>query len=223
MIHVKDLTMQLPSGGRDILILSDVTFSVPAKQRLAIVGRSGSGKSTLLGLLAGLDTPSSGMVYLNGVCVTNLDEQQLTLFRRRNIGYVFQSYHLISTLTAAENVAIPLDLLRDPNVHGHTAALLDAVGLIHRSHHYPAQLSGGEQQRVAVARAFANRPLILLADEPTGNLDAASSRQIIDMLLRLNDDQGGTLVFVTHDASLSTCADRVLTLEDGCIIRDEQR
>ncbi len=213
--------MQLPSGGRDISILSGVTFAVPAKQRLAIVGRSGSGKSTLLGLLAGLDSPSSGEVHMNGVCVTGLDEERLAQFRRQNIGYVFQSYHLISTLTAKENVAVPLDLQHDPRADIRALALLDAVGLADRAHHYPAQLSGGEQQRVAVARAFANRPPILLADEPTGNLDAASSRQIVDLLLCLNDEYGGTLVFVTHESSLSRYADRIVTLSDGHIVGDE--
>ena len=221
MIHVEDLHIRLPSGGRDVLILSGVTFSVPAKQRLAIVGRSGSGKSTLLGLLAGLDSPTSGQVHVNGVCITDLDEDRLAQFRRRNIGYVFQSYHLISTLTAKENVAIPLDLQHDQSAGGRALALLDAVGLAHRAHHYPSQLSGGEQQRVAIARAFANRPSILLADEPTGNLDAASSRQIVDFLLCLNDEYDGTLVFVTHESSLSRYADRVVTLSDGHIIGDE--
>ncbi|HHZ84090.1 MAG TPA: ABC transporter ATP-binding protein [Nitrospirales bacterium] len=221
MIHVKELHMSLPSGGRNVSILSGVTFTVPEKQRLAIVGRSGSGKSTLLGLLAGLDSPSSGEVHMNGVCVTELDEKRLAQFRRRNIGYVFQSYHLISTLTAKENIAVPLDLQHDQRADTRALELLDAVGLADRAKHYPAQLSGGEQQRVAVARAFANRPPILLADEPTGNLDAASSSQIIDLLLRLNDEYDSTLVFVTHDSSLSRCADRVVTLSDGHIVGDE--
>ncbi|HIA15014.1 MAG TPA: ABC transporter ATP-binding protein [Nitrospirales bacterium] len=221
MIHVKELHMSLPSGGRNVSILSGVTFTVPEKQRLAIVGRSGSGKSTLLGLLAGLDSPSSGEVHMNGVCVTELDEKRLAQFRRRNIGYVFQSYHLISTLTAKENIAVPLDLQHDQRADTRALELLDAVGLADRAKHYPAQLSGGEQQRVAVARAFANRPPILLADEPTGNLDAASSSQIIDLLLRLNDEYDSTLVFVTHDPSLSRCADRVVTLSDGHIVGDE--
>ncbi|HIO69241.1 MAG TPA: ABC transporter ATP-binding protein [Nitrospirales bacterium] len=221
MIHVKELHMSLPSGGRNVSILSGVTFTVPEKQRLAIVGRSGSGKSTLLGLLAGLDSPSSGEVHMNGVCVTELDEKRLAQFRRRNIGYVFQSYHLISTLTAKENIAVPLDLQHDQSADTRALELLDAVGLADRAKHYPAQLSGGEQQRVAVARAFANRPPILLADEPTGNLDAASSSQIIDLLLRLNDEYDSTLVFVTHDSSLSRCADRVVTLSDGHIVGDE--
>jgi len=213
--------MQLASGGRDVSILSGITFSVPAKQRLGIVGRSGSGKSALLGLLAGLDSPSSGEVHINGVCITELHEDRLAHFRRQNIGYVFQSYHLISTLTAKENIALPLNLQCDKSADVRALTLLDAVGLAHRSHHYPAQLSGGEQQRVAVARAFANRPPILLADEPTGNLDAASSCQIIDLLLRLNDEYDGTLVFVTHDLSLAKYADRVVTLSDGHIVGDE--
>ena len=213
--------MQLASGGRDVSILSGITFSVPAKQRLGILGRSGSGKSTLLGLLAGLDSPSSGEVHINGVCVTELNEDRLAHFRRQNIGYVFQSYHLISTLTAKENIALPLNLQCDHGADARALTLLDAVGLADRTHHYPAQLSGGEQQRVAVARAFANRPPILLADEPTGNLDAASSCQIIDLLLRLNDEYDGTLVFVTHDLSLSKYADRLVTLSDGHIVGDE--
>ncbi len=213
--------MQLASGGRDVSILSGITFSVPVKQRLGIVGRSGSGKSTLLGLLAGLDSPSSGEVHINGVCVTKLDEDRLAHFRRQNIGYVFQSYHLISTLTAKENIALPLNLQCNKGADVRALTLLDAVGLADRTHHYPAQLSGGEQQRVALARAFANRPPILLADEPTGNLDPASSCQIIDLLLRLNDEYGGTLVFVTHDLSLSKYADRLVTLSDGHIVGDE--
>ncbi len=213
--------MQLASGGRDVSILSGITFSVPVKQRLGIVGRSGSGKSTLLGLLAGLDSPSSGEVHINGVCVTKLDEDRLAHFRRQNIGYVFQSYHLISTLTAKENIALPLNLQCNKGADVRALTLLDAVGLADRTHHYPAQLSGGEQQRVALARAFANRPPILLADEPTGNLDPASSCQIIDLLLRLNDEYGGTLVFVTHDLSLSKYADRLVTLSNGHIVGDE--
>ncbi len=213
--------MQLASGGRDVSILSGITVSVPGKQRLGIVGRSGSGKSTLLGLLAGLDSPSSGEVHINGVCVTKLDEDRLAHFRRQNIGYVFQSYHLISTLTAKENIALPLNLQCNKGADVRALTLLDAVGLADRTHHYPAQLSGGEQQRVALARAFANRPPILLADEPTGNLDPASSCQIIDLLLRLNDEYGGTLVFVTHDLSLSKYADRLVTLSNGHIVGDE--
>ena len=221
MIRVKNLHMRLLSGAHEISILSGVTFSVPTRQRLAIMGRSGSGKSTLLGLLAGLDSPSSGEIHVNGVCITALGEDSLAKFRRNNIGYVFQAYHLISTLTAIENVTIPLDLQNDQRAETAAKALLNVVGLADRPHHYPAQLSGGEQQRVAIARAFANRPPLLLADEPTGNLDANSSRQVIDFLLRLNDEHNGTLVFVTHDACLLQCADRVMTLSDGQIVADE--
>ena len=214
--------MSLASGGQNVQVLSSITFSVLAKERFAIIGRSGSGKSTLLGLLAGLDAPSSGEIYINGVDLGKLNEEELASFRLKNIGYVFQSYHLIPTLTAVENIALPLELCGNTEAFGYAHELLADVGLISRAHHYPIQLSGGEQQRVALARAFANRPSILLADEPTGNLDTSSSHQVIDLLLRFNDEYGTTLVIVTHDTALSSLANHILTLDDGHMVTDDQ-
>ena len=188
---------------------------------VAIVGPSGSGKSTLLGLLAGLDKPTSGSIQLNGQEITSWSEFQLAHFRRQNIGYIFQSFHLIPTLTALENVTLPLELSGDPSASTQAEYLLKAVGLEDRHNHYPSQLSGGEQQRVAVARAFSCRPSILLADEPTGNLDSTTGQIVIDLLLTLNRNQGSTLVLVTHDSTLAERAERIITLHDGMIMSDE--
>ena len=188
---------------------------------VAIVGPSGSGKSTLLGLLAGLDKATSGSIQLNGQEITSWPEFQLAHFRRQNIGYIFQSSHLIPTLTALENVALPLELNGDSSANIQAEYLLKAVGLQNRHNHYPSQLSGGEQQRVAVARAFSCRPPILLADEPTGNLDSTTGQTIIDLLLTLNRNQGSTLVLVTHDSTLAEQAERIITLHDGMIMSDE--
>jgi putative ABC transport system ATP-binding protein len=218
MIRVRDLVMRLESGGRAVTILDGVSLDVAAGEVVAVTGPSGSGKSTLLGLLAGLDTPSGGSISVDGVEVTRLDEAALARFRRCTIGFVFQSYHLIPTLTAAENVAVPLELA------GHEAPLeaadkrLAEVGLRERGHHYPAQLSGGEQQRVAIARAIALSPPLLLADEPTGNLDSATGEQIIDLLLALNRERGSTLVLVTHDGALARRAGRAVALRDGRVV-----
>ena len=223
MIAIRNLSMRLSCGGREVSILDDITLEIPAKQFLAIVGPSGSGKSTLLGLIAGMDAPTAGTISLDGRDITNLSEDELARLRREKVGYVFQSFHLIPTLTARENVAVPLELAGDPGADSKADALLRAVGLEARGHHYPAQLSGGEQQRVAVARAFANRPAILLADEPTGNLDTATGQQVIDLLIRLNRDHGSTLVLVTHDQALAAYADRVVRLLDGRIASDELR
>jgi putative ABC transport system ATP-binding protein len=213
--------MRLASGGREVNVLTDVSLDVPAGQFLAIAGPSGSGKSTLLGLIAGLDQPTAGRIEVAGVDVTALDEDGLARFRRDHVGYVFQSFHLLPTLTAQENVAVPLELAGDAGAAGRAAALLAEVGLAERAHHYPVQLSGGEQQRVAVARAMARRPALLLADEPTGNLDSATGKQIIELLVGLNRRLGSTLVLVTHDAALAAHADRVITLRDGRIVSDE--
>ena len=221
MIRVRGLCMRLTSGGRPVDVLTDVSLDVPAGQFLAIAGPSGSGKSTLLGLIAGLDQPSAGSITVDGVDVTGLGEDHLARFRRDTIGYVFQSYHLIPTLTALENAAVPLELAGDAAASERARALLDEVGLTDRAHHYPAQLSGGEQQRVAVARAVARRPKLLLADEPTGNLDSATGKQIIELLVALNRNLASTLVLVTHDAALAAYADRVVTLRDGRIVADE--
>ena len=221
MISVRALSMRLASGGREVHVLTDVSLDVPAGQFLAIAGPSGSGKSTLLGLIAGLDQPTAGQIEVAGVDVTALDEDGLARFRRDHVGYVFQSFHLLPTLTAQENVAVPLELAGDAGAAARAAALLAEVGLAERAHHYPVQLSGGEQQRVAVARAMARRPPLLLADEPTGNLDSATGKQIIELLVSVNRRLGSTLVLVTHDAALAAHADRVVTLRDGRIVSDE--
>jgi putative ABC transport system ATP-binding protein len=223
MITVAHLNMRLHAGGHPIIILDDVSLEIPEKQMVAIVGPSGSGKSTLLGLIAGLDKPTSGSIRLDGVEITALGESAMARYRRRKIGYIFQSFHLIPTLTALENVAVPLELTGDPHTGTRAAELLTAVGLHDRQGHYPVQLSGGEQQRVAVARAFACRPPILLADEPTGNLDSTTGRQGIDLLLGLNRDHGSTLVLVTHDQALASYAERVIALRDGRIESDSHK
>jgi len=218
MIRIRDLVMRLPSGGRPLTILDGVTLDIGAGEVCAITGPSGSGKSTLLGLVAGLDRPSSGSIAVAGVEITRLAEDALARFRRDTLGYVFQSYHLIPTLTAVENVAAPLEIARAPNALGRARDLLDDVGLADRAHHYPVQLSGGEQQRVALARAVALDPPLLLADEPTGNLDSATGAQIIELLLALKHRRGSTLVLVTHDQALARHADRVVKLHDGRIL-----
>ncbi len=221
MITVRGLSMRLESGGRPVDVLTDITLEVPARQFVAIAGPSGSGKSTLLGLMAGLDRPTTGHVTVRGVDITSLGEDELARFRRDTIGYVFQSFHLIPTLTALENVAVPLELSGEARAMDRARSLLDEVGLAERGHHYPVQLSGGEQQRVAVARAVARRPSLLLADEPTGNLDSATGKQIIDLIVALNRNLGSTLVLVTHDPALAALAARVITLRDGRIVSDE--
>jgi putative ABC transport system ATP-binding protein len=223
MIHLTHVTMSLTAAGRTVRILDDISLDIPDKQRLAIVGPSGSGKSTLLGLIAGLDRPTSGAIVLDGVDITALPERELTRLRRDRIGYIFQSFHLIPTLTAAENVAVPLELTGAPDPQARARALLGRVGLADRADHYPVQLSGGEQQRVAVARAFAAHPALLLADEPTGNLDSATGTQVIDLLFALNRDHGSTLILVTHDPEIARAADRIVTLRDGRIERDTER
>jgi putative ABC transport system ATP-binding protein len=215
MIRVRDLVMRLPSGGRSLTILVGISLDVAAGELLAITGPSGSGKSTLLGLVAGLDRPSSGSIVVGGVDITRLDEDALARFRRETLGYVFQSYHLIPTLTAVENVAVPLEIAGAPNALARARELLDDVGLGDRAHHYPVQLSGGEQQRAALARAVALDPGLLLADEPTGNLDSATGTRIIELLLELRRRRGATLVLVTHDDALARHADRVVVLRDG--------
>jgi putative ABC transport system ATP-binding protein len=219
IVQVRDLAMRLSGGGRSVTILDGVTLDVAEQEVLAITGPSGSGKSTLLGLMAGLDRPTAGSIALDGIEITRLDEDALARLRRDVIGFVFQSFHLIPTLTAVENVAVPLELASHPDAAARATELLDAVGLADRAHHYPAQLSGGEQQRVAVARAVALRPRLLLADEPTGNLDSTTGAQIVELLLALRKEFGATLVFVTHDHALTRHADRVVRLRDGRVER----
>ena len=206
------------SGGNKIEILKGIDLTVGKGEVLAIEGPSGSGKSTLLGLLAGFDTPSSGSIRIDDEEITALDEDQLALLRGKKLGFVFQSYNLISTLTAEENVALPLELRGDAyKTQDRARELLNAVGLHSRRFHYPVQLSGGEQQRVALARAFACNPSILLADEPTGNLDSVTGGLVLSMMLSLNRTQGATLVIVTHDPALSRLTDRIVYLRDGQI------
>jgi putative ABC transport system ATP-binding protein len=220
MIRVRDLVMRLRSGAGVVTILDGVSLDVEPGQFVAITGPSGSGKSTLLGLIAGLDRPTAGSVRVDGVELASLDEDSLARLRLAKIGYIFQSFHLIPTLTALENVAVPLELAAVPEAEARASALLEEVGLKLRVGHYPAELSGGEQQRVALARAIANQPRLLLADEPTGNLDSATGAQIIDLLLGLHRRHGTTLILVTHDPALAAHAGRVIELRDGRVVSD---
>jgi putative ABC transport system ATP-binding protein len=220
MVQVRDLVMRLRSAAGLVTILDGVTLDVPAGQFVAVTGPSGSGKSTLLGLLAGLDRPTAGSIRVDGVELSSLDEDALARLRLAKIGYVFQSFHLIPTLTALENVAIPLELAGVPDAVGRAGALLEEVGLKTRVAHYPAELSGGEQQRVALARAVANHPGLVLADEPTGNLDSATGAQIVDLLVGLHRRHGATLVLVTHDPALAAHADRIVEIRDGRVVGD---
>ena len=220
MLACENLRHEYLSGGRRLSVLKDITFQLERSGFLAIVGPSGSGKTTLLGLLAGLDRPTGGRVVLDGVDLGGLDEDALARFRRQRVGFVFQSFQLIPTLTARENVQVPLELAGADDAGARADALLQRVGLADRSHHYPSQLSGGEQQRVAVARAFSTRPSVLFADEPTGNLDAANGAIVIDTMTALNTEYGTTLVLVTHDPELATLARRTIRLADGAIVSD---
>ncbi|KAF4515940.1 hypothetical protein B566_EDAN000177 [Ephemera danica] len=212
--------MSLTAGGRAVPILDNISLEIPDKQMVGIVGPSGSGKSTLLGLMAGLDRPTTGAITLDGAELTTMSESALARFRRAKIGYIFQSFHLIPTLTALENVTVPLDLSGNRRGAVRAADLLASVGLADRLHHYPVQLSGGEQQRVAVARAFACRPPFLFADEPTGNLDSTTGGQVINLLLAMQRDSGTTLILVTHDQDLAGQMQRVIALRDGRIESD---
>jgi putative ABC transport system ATP-binding protein len=223
MIEIVGLTKTLRSGDRPLAILHGIDLTVPAGEFVAIMGPSGSGKSTLLGLMAGLDAPTSGSVKLAGESLVGLGEDALARLRGRLLGFVFQSFHLIPTLTAEENVAVPLELRGDADARARARALLATVGLGERGHHLPAQLSGGEQQRVALARAFVAEPKILLADEPTGNLDSATGERVLALLTDLRARAGTTLVLVTHDAGLAARADRVVTLRDGRVADDRRR
>ena len=220
MLHCQSLSRTYRSGGREIVVLKDITFSLAPGGFLAILGPSGSGKTTLLGLLAGLDRPSSGEVYLDGQSLARLNEDQRARLRAEKIGFVFQSFQLIPTLTAQENVQVPLELSGAPNAAARARELLGRVGLSGREHHYPTQLSGGEQQRVALARGFSIGPKVLFADEPTGNLDAGTGATIIDLMVELNRDLGTTLVLVTHDLDLAARAHRTIRLADGRVVAD---
>ena len=219
MIRCESLTKTYLSAGRALTVLKNITFQIEPGAFVAIVGPSGSGKTTLLGLLAGLDHPTSGSVRLDGHDLGALTEDQRARLRGEMIGFVFQSFHLITTLTAKENVQVPLEL-RGEEAAARADELLARVGLGDRGHHYSAQLSGGEQQRVALARAFSNRPKLLFADEPTGNLDAATGRTVIDLMTELNRELGTTMVLVTHDHDLAERANRIIRLADGAVVSD---
>jgi putative ABC transport system ATP-binding protein len=225
ILEATGITKTIDTGTHRVEILRGVDLELPAGQFVAIMGASGSGKSTLLGLLAGLDTPTSGKVIIDGVDITGLNEDALALVRGRKIGFVFQSYQLIPTLTAEENVLLPFELSGGDVAVGLSRAreLLTNVGLADRMDHYPVQLSGGEQQRVALARAFMCKPPILMADEPTGNLDSVNGAHVLDLLISLNQREETTLVLVTHDRALASRADRIVTLSDGQVVADEMQ
>jgi putative ABC transport system ATP-binding protein len=218
MIQLRDVSKTVKSGDQPLTILHSLTLDIPRGQFLAIVGPSGSGKSTLLGLIAGLDAPTSGAVLIDEVDITRLDEDALARLRGEKIGFVFQFFHLIPSLTAFENVSVPMEIAGSADVRRRTQTLLEEVGLTGRAHHYPSQLSGGEQQRVALARALANAPPIVLADEPTGNLDTATGRHILELLREIHRARGTTIILVTHDAELAAIADSRLVLRDGRVV-----
>ena len=220
-LSLRGIGRTLPSGERTLTILDGIDLEVYRGEFLAVLGPSGSGKSTLLALMAGLDRPSSGQVLIDGNRIDRLSEDQLAVLRRHKIGFVFQSFQLLGNLTARENVMLPMELLGWRDARGRANELLDAVGLSERGHHYPSQLSGGEQQRIALARAFAPKPGLLLADEPTGNLDGATGRVVLDKLVALRAEAGTTLVLVTHDPAVAELADRRIHLQDGRIDHED--
>lgn len=220
MIELRNITKTVRSGTEDLTILTEVSLAIPDGQFVAVTGASGSGKSTLLGLIAGLDAPSSGQIMIDADEITSLGEDALARIRSEKIGFIFQSFHLIPSLTAYENILIPMEILGLRDVEAKASALLDQVDLTNRGHHYPAELSGGEQQRVAIARAFANSPKILLADEPTGNLDSKNGQHIFDLMKDLHKQNNVTLILVTHDASLAAQAERQIVLTDGRVSTD---
>jgi putative ABC transport system ATP-binding protein len=220
MLVARELTKEYRSGTARLAVLRDVTFTLAQGDFVAIVGPSGSGKTTLLGLLAGLDTPTRGSVILDGADLGAMDEDARARLRGEKVGFVFQTFQLIPTLTAQENVQVPLELRGDAGAERRARELLERVGLGDRTHHFPTQLSGGEQQRVAIARAFANAPRILFADEPTGNLDHATGSRIVELLESLNRESGSTIVLVTHDPALAAHARRTIRLMDGAVVAD---
>lgn len=222
MIELKNVTKTVRSGTEDLTILDDVSMTIPDGQFVAVTGASGSGKSTLLGLIAGLDAPTTGKIYIDDDEVTALKEDKLAEIRSRKIGFIFQSFHLIPSLTAYENILIPMEIAGLKNANDRGDFLLNAVDLTNRGHHYPPELSGGEQQRVAIARAFANSPKILLADEPTGNLDSKNGEHIFELMAELHRQNNVTLVLVTHDAQLAAEAQRQIVLKDGRVLSDEE-
>lgn len=222
ILNVRNLSKTHTSGGRSLTVLHDINFSVDSGSTVAIVGPSGSGKTTLLGLCAGLDRSTGGSVELNNVKLDTLNEDQRAQVRNKYVGFIFQNFQLLPTLTALENVMVPLELRGEKNIRPRAVTLLEKVGLGDRVHHYPAQLSGGEQQRVSIARAFSNNPLILFADEPTGNLDTETSDNVVKLLFELNREAGTTLVIVTHNLELAADTGRIIKLKGGHIVADEK-
>jgi len=223
MIEFDNVSRTVPSGAGPLTILHPTSFTIAQGRIVAITGASGSGKSTMLGLMAGLDAPSTGRITLDGTDITTLGEEALARLRGTKVGIVFQFFHLLPSLTAYENILVPMEILGVRDAKARARVLLDEVGLSDRGHHYPSQLSGGEQQRVAIARALANDPPILLADEPTGNLDSATGRHIIDLLVQVKDARGRTLILVTHDPELAALADEVMILKDGRLIEHREK
>ncbi len=221
VLQIINLSKTYQSAGNTLTVLDDINFSVLAGSTNAIVGPSGSGKTTLLGLCAGLDAPSSGIVELNNINLGKLNEDQRAQVRNQYVGFIFQNFQLLPTLTALENVMVPLELRGEKNIKALSMELLDKVGLANRSHHYPSQLSGGEQQRVSLARAFSNSPKILFADEPTGNLDAETSEKVVKLIFDLNKEAGTTLVLVTHDLDLAGKTQRIIRIKGGKLVADE--
>ena len=220
MIEITKLVKTLRGGGHEVEILKSLDLTVPTGQLLAITGESGSGKTTLLSLIAGLDTPTSGQIVIDGQDITKLDEDELAILRGKRFGFIFQNFHLIPTLTALENVVLAAELNNTPGATKKATDLLGTVGLSDRLHHYPVQLSGGEQQRLSLARAFVNEPDIILADEPTGNLDSKNSDHIIELMLELHRVKQATIILVTHELHVAEGSQRILTLADGQIISD---
>ena len=221
ILKLSKITQRFVSGDKEIEVLSNINLEINSGESVAIVGPSGSGKTTMLGLCAGLDQPTSGKIELAGKNIEDLNENQRAELRRDNVGFVFQNFELIPTLTAVENVSLPLDLKGGTNTKAIAEALLNKVGLAGRAHHYPSQLSGGEQQRVAIARAFSNNPSIVFADEPTGNLDEQTGQHIEDLLFELNREKGTTLTLVTHNLELANKAQRIIELKMGKLTRDQ--
>ncbi|WP_184542867.1 ABC transporter ATP-binding protein [Mucilaginibacter sp. FT3.2] len=222
ILNILDLSKTYQSAGRTLTVLNSINFAITEGSTNAIVGPSGSGKTTLLGLCAGLDSSSTGSVELNGINLGNLTEDQRAQVRNQHVGFIFQNFQLLPTLTALENVMVPLELRNEKNIKARALDLLDKVGLADRGHHYPSQLSGGEQQRVSLARAFSNAPKILFADEPTGNLDAETSEKVIKLIFDLNKEAGTTLVVVTHDLDLAAKTQRIIRIKGGKLVADEK-
>ena len=222
ILNISNLNKTYKSAGRELTVLDDINFSIAAGSTTAIVGPSGSGKTTLLGLCAGLDGATSGIVELNGINLGNLGEDKRAQVRNQYVGFIFQNFQLLPTLTALENVMVPLELRGEKNIKARAQDLLDKVGLSARGHHYPAQLSGGEQQRVSLARAFSNSPKILFADEPTGNLDAETSEKVVKLIFDLNREAGTTLILVTHDLELAAKTHRIIKIKGGKLVADDK-